>query len=138
MRKEKIAKFKKLFESQKKSILFNDRVLRDDFSVCEDDRYDEVDQATTDVEQSMRMRLRNRELLYIKKINEALQRIEEGDFGECEECGEDIEVRRLEARPTATLCVSCKEEQERKEILTASGRIHKSLGETFTNRRLGF
>jgi DnaK suppressor protein len=134
MTKDKLRKFKKLFEAQRKGVLFNDRVVREDFSVCEDDRYDEVDQATTDIEQAMRMRLRNRESLYLKKVDEALERIEDGTFGECEECGEDIELRRLEARPTATLCVSCKEEQERKEILTASGRESKSLGETFSRR----
>lgn len=134
MNKEKMKKFKKLFESQRKSVLFNDRIVREDFGVCADDRYDEIDQATTDIEQSMRMRLRNRESLYIKKLDEALKRIEDGCFGECESCGEDIELRRLEARPTATLCVSCKEEQERKEVLTAHGRESKSLGETFSRK----
>jgi DnaK suppressor protein len=134
MKKETIRKFKRIFEAQRDKILFNDRVVREDFSVCADDRYDEIDQATTDIEQSMRMRLRNRETLYIKKIDEALRRIEEGTFGECEDCGEDIELRRLEARPTATLCVFCKEEQERKEILTAIGREHKSLGSTFSRK----
>jgi DnaK suppressor protein len=134
MKKDVIQKFKRIFESQREKILFNSRVVREDFSVCADDRYDEVDQATTDIEQSMRMRLRNRETLYIKKIDEALRRIEEGNFGQCDDCGEDIELRRLEARPTATLCVFCKEEQERREILTAVGREHKSLGATFSRR----
>lgn len=134
MNKERLKKFRKIFEAQRKSLLFNDRIVRDDFSVCNDDRYDEIDQATTDVEQSMRMRLRNRETLYIKKVEEALARIEEGTFGECEECGEDIELRRLEARPTATLCVGCKEEQERKEGLSAAGRQFKSLGDTFSRK----
>ena len=115
MRKEQLKKFKKIFERQKKSILFNDRVLRDDFSVCTDDRFDEIDQASSDMEQSMRMRLCNREILYVKKINDAIKRIEEGSFGECEECGEDIEVRRLEARPTATLCIDCKTLEEHRE-----------------------
>lgn len=132
LRKSIIARFKKVFEAQKKGILYNDRVIREDFTVNNDDRYDEVDQATTDVEQSMRMRLRNREILYLKKIDEALLRIEDGIFGECEVCENDIELRRLEARPTATLCVSCKEDEERKEVLTAAGRKHKSLGETFS------
>lgn len=134
MTKERMKKFKKIFEAQRKTILFNDRVVREDFGVCADDRYDEIDQAQTDSEQSMRMRLRNREMLYIKKVDEALKRIEEGCFGDCEECGEDIEIRRLEARPTATLCVGCKEEQERKEQLSAAGRMHKSMGETFSRK----
>jgi DnaK suppressor protein len=134
MNKEKLKKFRKIFQAQRNSILFNDRVVREDFSVNTDDRFDEIDQATTDIEQSMRMRLRNREVFYIKKIDEALRKIEEGCFGECEECGEDIEYRRLEARPTATLCIGCKEDQEKKEVLTAAGRQHKSLGETFSRK----
>ncbi len=134
MNKERLKKFKRIFEAQRKSLLFNDKIVRDDFSVNADDRYDEIDQATTDIEQSMRMRLRNRESLYLKKVDEALKRIAEGSFGECEECGEDIELRRLEARPTATLCVACKEDQEKKEILTASGREHKSLGQAFSRK----
>jgi DnaK suppressor protein len=134
MNKEKLKKFKRIFEAQRQSLLFNDRIVREDFGVNNDDRFDEIDQATTDVEQSMRMRLRNRESLYIKKVEEALRRIEDGNFGECEECGEDIELRRLEARPTATLCVACKEEEERREAITMSGREHKSLGETFSRK----
>lgn len=134
MTKDKLKKFKKIFEAQRKGVLFNDCVVREDFGVNGDDRFDEIDQAQTDIEQSMRMRLRNREMLYIKKVDEALKRIEDGCFGECDNCGEDIELRRLEARPTATLCVSCKEEQERKEVLTAAGRQHKSMGETFSRK----
>jgi len=132
--KEKLKKFKKIFEAQKNGILFNDRIVREDFSVNSDDRYDEIDQAQTDMEQSMRMRLRNREVFYIKKIEEALRKIEEGVFGECEECNEDIELRRLEARPTATLCIACKEDQERAEGLTTIGRQHKSLGDSFSRK----
>lgn len=134
MRKETLKRFKKVFENQRKHILFNDRIVREDFSVNADDRYDEIDQATTDIEQAMRMRLCNREALYLKKVEEALRRIDDGCFGECEDCEENIELKRLEARPTATLCVSCKEEQERREILTAAGRLHKSLGATFSRK----
>jgi DnaK suppressor protein len=134
MNKTELKKFKKAFEAQKQGLLFNDKILREDFGVNTDDRFDEIDQATTDMEQSMRMRLRNRESLYLKKVDEALKRIEDGTFGECDACGEDIEKRRLEARPTATLCVSCKEDQEKKEVLTAAGREHKSLGQAFSRK----
>lgn len=134
MKKTVVARFKKVFESQKRAILFNDKIIREDFNINFEDRLDELDQATTDAEQSMRMRLRNREMLYLRKVDEALRRIEDGIFGECESCGEDIELKRLEARPTATLCLVCKEEEERKEILTAAGRKPKSLGETFSRR----
>lgn len=128
MRKTDLNKFKKLFESQRNNLLYNDRVIRDDFSVQEEEKFDEVDQASTDTEQSMKMRLRNREIFYLKKLNESILRIEEGTFGECENCGEDIELKRLQARPTATLCLGCKEDEERKEMLTAVGRAPKSLG----------
>jgi DnaK suppressor protein len=132
--KERMKKFKKVFLAQRSSILFNDKIIREDFNVSADDRYDEIDQATTDMEQSMRMRLRSREMLYLRKVDEALKRIEEGVFGECDDCGEDIELRRLEARPTATLCIACKEEEERREEISASGQKHKSLGETFSRK----
>lgn len=134
MKKEIVARFKKIFESQRQKIIFNEGIIKEDFTACPDDRFDEIDQATTDIEQSMRLRLLNRETLYIKKINDSLRRIEEGTFGECDDCGEEIELKRLEARPTATLCVFCKEEQERKEILTAVGREHKSLGAGFSKK----
>lgn len=128
MRKSDLSKFKKLFESQRNNLLYNDRVIRDDFIVQEEEKFDEVDQATTDTEQSMKMRLRNREILHLKKIDQGLQRIEEGIFGLCENCEEAIEMKRLQARPTATLCLGCKEDEERKEMLTAVGRAPKSLG----------
>lgn len=134
MRKETMNRFKKMFVGEKRKLLFNDKILREDFSVNADDRFDEIDQATTDVEQSMRMRLCNRETLYLKKVEEALRRIDDGTFGQCDSCEEDIGLKRLEARPTATLCVSCKEEQERREVHTAAGLAHKSMGETFSNR----
>ena len=128
MKKEVLKRFKKLFEQQKSNVLYNDKVIREDFHVNTDDRMDDVDQASADVEQSLRMRLRNREMLLIKKIDEALLRIEAGTFGICESCDSDIEFKRLEARPTATLCIACKEDEERRETLSADGRRHKSLG----------
>ncbi|MBC7386763.1 MAG: TraR/DksA family transcriptional regulator [Cryobacterium sp.] len=134
MRKETLNRFKKMFVEEKRKLLFSDKILREEFSVNADDRFDEIDQASTDMEQSMRMRLCNRETLYLKKVDQALARIEEGTFGLCDSCEEEIGLKRLEARPTATLCVSCKEEQERKEIHTAAGLIHKSLGDTFAKR----
>ena len=134
MRKETLKRFKKIFENQRKQMLFNGGIVREDFAVNSDDRFDEIDQAATDRDKEMRMRLCNREALYMKKLEEALRRIEDGTFGECDDCGDDIEIRRLEARPTATLCVKCKEDQERQEVLTAAGRQHKSLGQSFSRR----
>jgi RNA polymerase-binding transcription factor DksA len=52
---------------------------------------------------------------FLDKINKALVKIDDGTFGVCEECGEEISVKRLEARPETTLCIKCKEDQERME-----------------------
>lgn len=126
--KELVLKFKILFEKERKNLIYSNQLVNDEFHLNQDDLADEVDITSVELETSMRMRLRNREALYLKKLDEALRRISEGSFGECESCGEDIEVRRLEARPTATLCVSCKEEQERIELVHIDGHKHKSLG----------
>ena len=122
------AKFKSLFEHEKNRLLFAGRATSDKFAVQADDLMDEVDFTSFEIENQMRMRLATREALYLKKIDEALERINGGTFGQCDECEEDIELRRLEARPTTTLCVACKEASERSEKLHIDGHSHKSLG----------
>lgn len=128
MKSDITMKFKTLFETQRNEMLFGKKIMTEEFQVKQDDLMDEVDMTSTELETSMRMRLRNREALFLKKIEEALGRIADGTFGECEDCGDEIELRRLEARPTATLCVSCKEEQEHREHIHIDGHRHKSLG----------
>ena len=64
--------------------------------------------ATQEEEFSLELRTRDRERKLIKKIDEGLKMIEEQDYGYCESCGIEIGIRRLEARPTATLCIDCK------------------------------
>ena len=66
------------------------------------------------------LRIRDRERRLIHKIQEALTRIDEGEYGICEECGEDIGVARLKARPVTTLCVNCKARQEEGEDVQGS------------------
>ena len=80
---------------------------------------DEVDLASTEAEQSLNLRLRDRERILLKKIDEALKKMDDGAFGVCEQCGEEIGIERLEARPVTDLCVRCKEEQEKREKLFA-------------------
>jgi len=63
----------------------------------------------------MVFRLRDREKFLLKKIDDALGRIEAGTFGICEICEEEISIKRLEARPVTTMCIRCKEEQEKQE-----------------------
>ena len=76
---------------------------------------DPVDRAAQEEEFSLELRTRDRERKLIKKIEKTLKRIEEDDFGFCDQCGIEIGIRRLEARPTADLCIDCKTMAEIKE-----------------------
>ncbi|MDH3559944.1 MAG: RNA polymerase-binding protein DksA [Gammaproteobacteria bacterium] len=76
---------------------------------------DPNDRATQESEFSMELRARDRERKLIKKIDESMQDLENSEYGFCEACGVEIGVRRLEARPTATLCIDCKILDEIKE-----------------------
>ena len=76
---------------------------------------DPVDRAAQEEEFSLELRARDRERRLIKKITKTLKKIEEDEFGFCESCGVEIGIRRLEARPTADLCIDCKTLAEIKE-----------------------
>ncbi|MBP6999139.1 MAG: RNA polymerase-binding protein DksA [Tepidiphilus sp.] len=78
---------------------------------------DWTDRATIEEEQALELRVRDRERKLMKKIDEALERIEKGTYGWCEETGEPIGLKRLLARPTATLCLEAQERHERLEKL---------------------
>lgn len=74
-----------------------------------------VDRAALEADRNATLRIRDRERKLINKIDEALQRIEEGGYGICEACGAAIGLERLRARPVTTLCIECKAEQEAEE-----------------------
>lgn len=80
---------------------------------------DPNDRATQESEFTMELRARDRERKLIKKIDEALVKLDIGEYGDCEACGCEIGIRRLEARPTATLCIDCKTLDEIRERQTA-------------------
>ena len=128
MKQITMMKFKKLFEEQKSALLYSFKFINEDFTVNHEDLSDESDLSSATLEQGMRMQLRNREALFLKKIDEALNKIQSGTFGSCESCEEDIEVSRLEVRPTANLCIACKEAEEMRETRSADGRKSKSMG----------
>ncbi len=75
------------------------------------------DQATAEIDRNFMLRLKGREQKLLKKIEEALERIDHGVFGICDKCGQEINVRRLEARPVTTMCIECKTLQEEEEKL---------------------
>ncbi len=76
---------------------------------------DPADRASQESDQFFTLRLRDRDRKLIKKINEALERIDDGTYGICEGCGEEISKARLKARPVTTLCINCKSKQEESE-----------------------
>lgn len=121
-------RFKALFLRQKRELLYSGRILNEEFQLHADDLADEADLTSSENETGMRMRLRNREALFLKKIDQAIARLQAGTFGQCESCSGEIGNRRLEARPTATHCVDCKEQQEQTERLHIDGHRFKSLG----------
>jgi len=75
------------------------------------------DQATAEMDRNFMLRLRGRERKLLKKIDEAIERIEQHIFGICDKCGDAIDMRRLEARPVTTMCIECKILQEEEEKL---------------------
>lgn len=78
---------------------------------------DPADRATVESDRAFTLRIRDRERRLIKKIRQALERIEDGTYGICAECGEEIGVSRLKARPVTRLCINCKSKQEEDERL---------------------
>jgi len=76
---------------------------------------DPTDQASMETDRNFDLRIKDRERKLIRKIDQAILRIKEGEFGMCESCGGDISVKRLQARPVTTLCIDCKTEQEQEE-----------------------
>ncbi|MFZ9595650.1 MAG: TraR/DksA family transcriptional regulator [Bdellovibrionia bacterium] len=115
-----ILKYKRLLIEEKQRILNNTKnSLKNDLTLSIDDLPDETDLAASEINQNLIFKLRDRERQLLSKIDEALMRMDDGTFGICQDCEEQIEPRRLEARPVSTLCVSCKEKQEHKEKIYA-------------------
>lgn len=94
---------------------------------------DEIDQTTRERDNQLLMKLQGRQRFYMKKIDAALERINAGTFGECLDCGADIAEDRLFARPTATMCICCKEEQERGEEHVLYEKKSHTLGKEILN-----
>lgn len=116
MNKAQLSKFQELLEQKREEILKRaEQTLSEDMSLDVDDLADEMDLASSEYLQSFTFRLRGREKVFLDKIQKALDRIKDGTFGICEECEEEISTKRLEARPETTLCIRCKEDQERVE-----------------------
>ncbi len=110
MEKATIEKFKNLFLE----ILTEEQVFEGKLSPTTLEG-DEVDVVSHEKANQMDFRLKARNAIYLNKVRKSLHKIEEGSFGECEDCGAEISLQRLNARPTADLCINCKEAQEKHE-----------------------
>ena len=116
LNKKELKKFKELLEAKRRAVLENaKKTLTDHMVLDPSDLPDEMDLASSEYLQSFEFRLRGREKSHLAKLELALRKIDEGDFGICIECGEPIAKKRLEARPETQLCIKCKEDQERDE-----------------------
>ena len=116
MRKRDQQRFKKILTEQREELLRSARkALSGDIHVDPDDFPDEIDTASSEMNLAFTGRLREREHGLMAKIDAALQKIEDGVYGQCENCDEEIGLKRLEARPVAELCIDCKGEQEKLE-----------------------
>ncbi|MEX0798188.1 MAG: TraR/DksA family transcriptional regulator [Bacteriovoracaceae bacterium] len=128
LNEKQIKYLKDYLNSERERLLNSFQVDEEKFQLQSEDRMDEVDQASAEYERSQMLRFRNRDLFYAKKLLGALEKIEQGEYGVCEECGEDIRFERLKARPTAELCIACKDDAERAESNNFQAKQSKSLG----------
>jgi RNA polymerase-binding transcription factor len=114
--KKELKKFQELLEDKRKSVLERARqMLSEGMILDQNDLPDEMDLASSEYIQSFEFRLRGREKSLLSKLDLALKKIDDGTFGICEVCEEPIGKKRLEARPETSLCIKCKEDQEREE-----------------------
>jgi DnaK suppressor protein len=116
LRKRDREKFQKLLIAQRDQLLGNvKKAMTGDIHLDPDDFPDEIDIASSEMNLAFMGRLRERERGLLGKIEGALAKIQEGVYGQCQNCGEEIGRKRLEARPVAELCIDCKGEQEKIE-----------------------
>lgn len=113
----KLQYFKKLLQQSIAELLSDQLKTVNAMTVTDERPIEMVDLASSETDRNFELRIRDRERRLISKMREAIQRIDEGIYGICDECGEDISEKRLIARPITTLCIHCKAKQEKAEQL---------------------
>ena len=124
----------KILLTEQEKLKFKDKD-HENFCLEKEDLADVLDEANANIQASQELRFRNREIFYFRKIKQSLDNIQRGTYGLCENCGCDITFERLRARPTAALCISCKEESEMVERSNIHQRKSKSQGKTLQEYR---
>ncbi|MBI5558399.1 MAG: RNA polymerase-binding protein DksA [Deltaproteobacteria bacterium] len=120
MTDEQLAYFKKKLKDMSDELLSEANRTITEMTDSGGNYPDPTDRATAESDRNFELRIRDRERKLLAKVKEALERIENDEYGVCEDCGEDIGVARLEARPVTTLCIQCKTKQEDYEKAKAS------------------
>lgn len=126
--KKQLETLKNKLLEERQSLVFNDKDGASELDLVLSNGGDDVEQSISDYNNSHQLRFRNREVFYAKKIDKALKKFDVDEFGLCTDCGCWIKFERLLARPTAEMCIVCKEESERDESNSFIGRQSKSLG----------
>ena len=111
MKEKQLLKFKAQLEDMKEKIINDVEQTLSDMTSQNGNIPDPNDRATVESDRNFELRIRDRERKLMNKVEEALGRIEDGTYGYCDDCGEDIAVKRLEARPVAKFCIYCKTNQ---------------------------
>ncbi len=112
MKKKDIDDFKKLLSTRLEDLLNQADDTVSGMTTPNENFPDPTDRAALESDRNFMLRIRDREHKLIKKIKKALERIENGTFGICETCGEEITVKRLKARPVTSQCIECKSKEE--------------------------
>ena len=112
MKKKDIEYFKELLTQKIEDLLNQADDTVSGMTTPKENFPDPTDRATLESNRNFMLRIRDRESKLIKKIKKAIERIENGTFGICESCGEDISIQRLKARPVTTQCIDCKTKEE--------------------------
>jgi len=115
MRKRALDAFRVLLEERRQELIAEASRTVDGMGENREQFPDPTDRASLEDNRNLMLRIRDRERKLISKIDEAIGRIEDGSYGKCEECGQDIGIERLKARPVTTLCIDCKSLQEARE-----------------------
>jgi DnaK suppressor protein len=115
MNKKDLAYFRSKLEDMSASILVEAEKTISDMTDHTDNYPDPTDRASAESDRSFELRIRDRERKLLSKIKEAIERIDNGSYGICDDCGDDIAKERLEARPVTTYCIDCKTRQEQEE-----------------------
>jgi DnaK suppressor protein len=115
MTQRQLKQFQKLLTDKMEELLNEAERTVDGMTDTKENFPDPTDRASLESNRNFTLRIRDRERKLIVKIREALTRIDDGTYGKCDECGENISLERLRARPVTTLCIDCKSLQEARE-----------------------